>query len=558
MSYIDWTVLASSLLLIILYGIWTGNHKHTTESYLRGTQPVPWYTIGLSVMATQASAITFISLPGQAFEDGLRFIQVYFGLPIAMVVICATFIPIFQSFKVYTAYEFLEQRFDGNTRTLTAIIFLVQRGLGTGISMYAPSLVLAVLLGINTFYTNIIVGIGVALYTVWGGTKAVSHTHHYQMLAVLLILIFTGFYIVFLLPSEVSFADSLSIAGALGKMNAIDLNFDPTGKYNIWTGLIGGFFLALAYFGTDQSQVSRYITGNSVTESRLGLIFNGLIKIPMQFGILLIGILVYVYYIFYAPPVYFNKVKEKNWLSIHNTINKPYQDYIQMYEARKQSALNYANNTDTHHKSKLIEVNKQYLNSKKAYYSTLPQADDEKDTNYVFLRFVLDNLPIGMIGLLIAMIFSASMSSMSSGLNALAAASLIDVYKKSFVKSASDGHYVFIGRIFTAFWGILCIFFAEMAAKSGSLIEVVNVLGSLFYGTVLGVFLSAFYIKYIRAQAVFYAVCISQCIIFLLYIYTKTPFLWYNLIGAALVIIIASTIQTIFNILSWSKQARMP
>ncbi|MDX2188300.1 MAG: sodium:solute symporter [Bacteroidota bacterium] len=554
MSYIDWIILIATLSGIVLLGIFNSKGQNNTEAYLKGTHQFPWYSICLSIMATQASAITFISLPGQAFDDGMRFIQIYFGLPIAMVIISITFVPLFHHMKVYTAYEFLEKRFDGKTRSLTAILFLLQRGLTTGISMYAPALVLSVILGWNTLVTNIIIGVLVSIYTISGGSKSVGFTHHYQMLLVLAVMAFVGVFIVYLLPEKIGFVESLTLAGKLGKLNAVDLSFDPTSKYNIWTGVIGGVFLSLSYFGTDQSQVARYISGSSIKESRMGLLLNGFVKIPMQFGILLIGVLVYVFYIFNSGPLFYNPIEEKaiNKSSYAAEFKAKEMEFKEARNQREEAAFKIA--TGNYTKDQLIEYKESDNQIKqlrkdvsKIAKARSPLLSNENDTNYIFLRFVTTHLPTGLIGLLIAVIFSASMSSMASGLSSLASATVVDVYKKSIVKEKSDAHYLKASRVSTLIWGVVCVGFAELAGNLGSLIEVVNVMGSLFYGTVLGVFIAAFYFKKLKGTPVFIAAILTEAIVFYCYYFTKIPYLWYNAIGCILVITISWMVQALIK-----------
>ena len=555
MSIIDWSILVASLLFIVIYGVWKSRAQHTTESFLRGTHEVPWYTIGFSIMATQASAITFLSAPGQAFEDGMRFVQFYFGLPLAMVVLCITFVPMFHRMGCYTAYEFLEKRFDVKTRSLGAVLFLIQRGLSTSLTIYAPSLVLSAMLGWSTIVTNCLIGGMVIIYTVSGGTKAVSYTQKSQMIIILTSMLVAFVMVVNMLPSSISFGDAVFVAGKMGKMNAIDLNFDLTSKYNIWIGLIGGFFLALSYFGTDHSQVSRYLTGSSIAESRMGLIMNGLVKIPMQFFILFIGVMVYVFYLFTQPPVTFNPLEDSKirQSSYSNEYTLAEQNFKNALETRKEKVHTLITTKETQNQTQIDvavlamqQAEKQVKTAKSQATAIMlkndPKAND-KDTNYMFLSFVTTYLPVGMIGLLLAVIFAASMSSTASALNSLASVSVIDVYKRSFNKTGSDQHYLLISRLMTAFWGIFAVFFAEMAGRIGSLIEAVNVLGSLFYGAILGLFLVAFYIKNIGGTAVFIAAILTETVIFYLYKFTTVPYLWYNVIGCVLVISIGWMIE---------------
>ena len=565
MNIIDWLVLSITLLSIIAYGVWKSRGAKNIEGYLLADKQLPWYHVGLSVMATQASAITFLSAPGQGYSDGLRFVQFYFGLPLAMVVLCITFIPIFHKLKVYTAYEFLEKRFDNRTRSLTAFLFLLQRGLSTGITIYAPAIILSTILNIDITYTIIANGFLVITYTVYGGTKAVSYTQLFQMSIIFAGLFLAAYMVVHLLPNNVSFTDALHIAGKMNKLNAIDTKFDVNNRYNIWSGIIGGFFLQLSYFGTDQSQVGRYLTGKSVAQSRLGLIMNGLIKIPMQFFILLIGVLVFAFYQFHQAPIFFNKVE------VNRIENSSYKND---YQALKQS-YNVA------HQEKLIQVNALveaiHLNNETAINAArinVQEADkkssairkevtklmaknnpkaDVNDTNYIFLTFVTEQLPIGIVGLLIAIIFLASMGSTASGLNSLASTTVVDFYKRIFKKDGSDTVYLSASRWATIFWGIFCVFIALYANKLGNLIEAVNILGSLFYGTILGIFLVAFYMKRINGVAVFYAALIAEAFIVYAWITDLTAFLWLNVIGCLLVMGIAYCIQFVINKRSFIK-----
>jgi SSS family transporter len=549
MSGIDWGILIASLAFIVVYGVWKSRGVQTTESFLRGSQKVPWYTIGLSIMATQASAITFLSAPGQAFEDGMRFVQFYLGLPLAMIVLCVTFVPIFHKLKCYTAYEFLEQRFDTRMRSFSALIFLFQRGLSTSLTIYAPSLVLSAMLGWPTVVTNSIMGGLVIIYTVSGGTKAVSYTQKQQMIIILSSMAIAFAVLIHMLPQYVSVVKSLEMAGKLGKMNVIDLSFNPESKYNIWTGLIGGFFLALSYFGTDHSQVSRYLTGTSIAESRLGLLMNGFVKIPMQFFILLIGVVLYVFYIYHTPPPIFNpveaaKLEQSAYAAEYKQLTA---QWAQEHENRKISADLYIQQPGQAQNLQAFQMADAAVQEVKQNIRQLMLRNDananDKDTNYIFLSFVTQYLPSGLIGLLIAVIFAASMGSTASALNSLTAVTILDVYKRSIAPRAGDRHYVIAARIITVFWGLFAIFFAEMAGKLGSLIEVVNILGSLFYGVILGIFLVAFYVKYIQGKAAFIAAIVTQLCMLYFYWFTTIPFLWYNVIGCIMVITLGAALQ---------------
>ncbi len=559
MSLIDWLVLCFTLLFIIIYGVWKSRGAKNIEGYLLADKQLPWYHVGLSVMATQASAITFLSAPGQGYSDGLRFVQFYFGLPLAMVVLCITFIPIFHKLNVYTAYEYLEKRFDNKTRSLTAFLFLLQRGLSTGITIYAPAIILSTILNIDIIYTIIANGFLVITYTVYGGTKAVSYTQFLQMSIIFAGLFLAAFMVVHLLPEHVSFGDALAISGKMGKLNAIDTSFDLNNKYNIWSGIIGGFFLQLSYFGTDQSQVGRYLTGSSITQSRLGLVMNGLVKIPMQFFILLIGVLVFTFYQFNDVPVFFNKVEtnrieNSTYKAEYNQLTKDYA----IAHKEKQQQLHLL--VDAIHNDNDQAIDAAGLKVKEADQKTLairkdvvklmeknnPKADTN-DTNYIFLTFVTQQLPVGIVGILIAIIFLASMGSTASGLNSLASTTVVDFYKRIFKTNGSESLYLGASRIATVVWGIFCVVVAIYASKLGNLIEAVNILGSLFYGTILGIFLVAFYMKRIQGVAVFYAALIAEGFIVYAWITDLTAFLWLNVIGCALVMGISFVIQFFIN-----------
>jgi SSS family transporter len=555
MSLTDWIVLGLTIFSIVLYGIWKSGSNKNIDQFLMGSRSLPWYHVGLSVMATQASAITFLSAPGQAYSDGMRFVQFYFGLPLAMIVLCITFVPIFHRLKVYTAYEFLEQRFDLKTRALTSFLFLVQRGLSTGVTIYAPSIILSTILNINTVYTTLFIGGLVIVYTVYGGSKAVSYTQLLQMSIIFTGMFLAGVLVVYLLPGNVSFMSSLKMAGKMGRMNVIDWKFDPNNRYTIWSGLIGGFFLQLSYFGTDQSQVGRYLTGSSVGQSRLGLIMNGLIKIPMQFLILLIGVLVFAFYQFNRPPMFFNQyevkqIQKSTYATQYNSLD---QQYTQAFEQKKikanelVKAIDSKNEESINHAQNQLKIadNQAHTirqNAIELMKKNNPKADDN-DTNYVFLTFVTQYLPKGLIGLLIAIIFLASMGSTASALNSLASTSVVDIYKRIINPNATDQNYLNASRLATVFWGVVCIGMALYASRIGNLLEAVNQLGSYIYGTILGVFIVAFYLKKIKGTAVFIAAIITEAIICVLGYYNLIAYLWLNAIGAILLIIIAWVIS---------------
>ena len=541
MSNIDWIVLFVTLITIIVYGIYKSRTTKNLEGYFLSNRNMPWYLVLLSIMGTQASAITFLSAPGQAYTDGMRFVQYYFGLPLAMIIICIVFVPIFRRLKVFTAYEFLEERFDVKTRTFTSFLFQVSRGLSTGISIYAPSLILSSLLGWNIHWTNIIMGGMLIIYTVSGGARAVAYTQKLQLIIIITGMVIAGYMVVHLMPENIGFADALNIGGQNGKINVITTGntqngFDWKDKYNIWSGLIGGLFLALSYFGTDQSQVGRYLTGKDDKESKLGLLINGLVKVPMQFLILLLGVLVFSFYHYNKAPIYFNDVQIE---AAKTTLKK---DSLVMLE--NQYALIAANNDLE--KSSIKAQYKQIL--KRA----LPD-EDVNDTNYIFLRFVIDYLPKGLIGLLIAVIFLAAWGSIAAALNALASCTVVDIHKKFINKDLTPKMDYRISKLYTLFWGIFCIAVAEFASNLGnSLIETVNILGSLFYGVILGIFLVAFWIKQIKGHAVFCGAILSELLVIIIYKADIISFLWLNVIGAVLVIITAAIFQ-IFFLLNSSK-----
>lgn len=555
MSLTDWIVLGVTLLTIVIYGVWKSGANKNIDQYLMGGRSLPWYHVGLSVMATQASAITFLSAPGQAYSDGMRFVQFYLGLPLAMIVLCVTFVPIFHRLKVYTAYEFLENRFDLKTRALTAFLFLIQRGLSTGITIYAPSIILSTILNINTVYTTLFIGGLVIFYTVYGGTKAVSYTQLLQMSIIFLGMFFAGAMVVHLLPERVGFVKAIKLAGKLGRMNVIDWKFDPNNRYNVWSGLIGGFFLQLSYFGTDQSQVGRYLTGSSIGQSRMGLIMNGLLKIPMQFLILLIGILVFAFYQFNRPPMFFNRyeVEQVKKSSYADQYNKLENKYTAVFEQRKNKTEDLVNALDSKDKTQINQAQQDLKAADKTSGDIRKEAiavmkknnvkANEDDTNYVFLNFVTHYLPRGLIGLLVAIIFLASMGSTASALNSLASTSVVDIYKRIINPGATDKNYLFASRLATIFWGIVCVSMALYASKVGNLLEFVNQLGSYIYGTILGVFVVAFYLRNIRGNAVFIAAVITEALICILGYYEAVAYLWLNAIGCILVIVIAAAIN---------------
>ena len=555
MSGIDWIVLFTTLLIIVVYGIYKSRGTENIEGYLLGNHAFPWYSVTLSVMATQASAITFLSAPGLAFSSGMAFVQFYFGLPLAMIVLCITFVPIFHKLKVYTAYEFLENRFDLKTRALTAFLFLIQRGLSTGITIYAPSIILSTILNIDTTFTTLFIGGLVISYTVYGGTKAVSYTQMLQMAVIFSGILVAGILVVKMLPESVGFGKALQIAGKMGRTNAIDFSFDWNNQYTVWSGLIGGFFLQLSYFGTDQSQVGRYLTGSSVGQSRLGLLMNGLLKIPMQFLILLIGVLVFTFYQYHQPPIFFNsyelgkleksqynKELEQIKLDYSNAFTEKQAEINRLeraMDAEDESAINTQRTILESADKKTKAIRQQAVDLMK---KNDPDAETN-DNNYVFLSFVTKYLPKGLIGLLIAIIFLASMGSTSSALNSRASTTVIDIYKRLVNPDASDEKYLSVSRWTTIIWGIFCILMALYASKMGNLIEAVNILGSLFYGTILGIFIVAFYLKKIGGSATFTAAIITEIIIFSCWMMDLMAFLWLNVVGCVLVMLIAVILQ---------------
>ena len=553
MQQIDWFILVGTLLFIVLYGTYKSRGSKNVTQYLKGGSDSRWWTIGLSVMATQASAITFLSTPGQAFHSGMGFVQFYFGLPIAMVIICLVFIPIYHKLKVFTAYEYLETRFDLKTRSLTAVLFLVQRGLAAGITIFAPAIILSAVLGWNLEMLNILIGVLVIIYTVSGGTKAVSVTQKQQMG-----IIFGGMFFAFLLilnylPLDITFTKALEIAGASGKMEILDFSFDFNNKYTFWSGIIGGSFLALSYFGTDQSQVQRYLSGKSMKEMQMGLLFNGLLKIPMQFFILLVGVMVFVFYQFNTSPLHFNPS------AVKDVLNSPYAQQYQDLQnkknalemAIKEQQLNYAVlENESQKQTVLLDIKtlqSQEITLRTASKDLIKKANPKAETNdkdYVFIHFILNNLPRGFIGLLLAVILSAAMSSTASELNALGSTTTIDLYKRN-IRGRSDKHYLWASKGFTMLWGIIAIAVACVANLFENLIELVNIIGSIFYGNVLGIFLLAFFFTYVKSRAVFIAAICTQVIIVYIWWIDLMPYLWLNVVGACLVIAIAFFLQRV-------------
>ena len=546
MELLDWIVLSATLSFIVIFGAYKTRKNTSVQDYIKGGNDTKWWTIGLSVMATQASAITFLSTPGQAFHSGMGFVQFYFGLPIAMVIICLVFIPIYHKLKVYTAYEYLEGRFDLKTRTLAAILFLVQRGLAAGITIFAPAIILSAVLGWDLVTLNIIIGVLVIIYTVTGGTKAVNVTQKQQMIIIFFGMLVAFYMIVDQLPQDISFSNALDIAGASGKLEVLDFSFDLSNRYTVWTGFLGGTFLMLSYFGTDQSQVQRYLSGKSVRESQLGLLFNGLLKVPMQFFILLVGVMVFVFYQFNSAPLNFNPKAQEA------VLNSEYAEeykglvaaYRQIEDDKKTLVLDGVQESD---KALIKALEVKSVAIKEEAKVIITKADDSVETNdkdYVFIHFILNNLPRGLIGLLLAVILSAAMSSTASELNALASTSVIDLYKRNVKEEKTDEHYVRISKWFTLGWGLIAILFASFAYLVDNLIQLVNIIGSIFYGNVLGIFLLAFFIKFVKGNAVFIAALITQVIIIGVYFMDWLPYLWLNLLGCVLVMSIAILLQT--------------
>lgn len=561
MIAIDWVVLFGTLILIVGYGVLKTRGASNMQGYLLGNNSLPWWTVCLSIMATQASAITFLSTTGQAYEDGMRFLQFYLGLPLAMIILSITAVPLYHKLKVFTAYEYLETRFDLKTRTLAAFYFLVGRGLAVGITIYAPALILSTILGWPIQITTILIGSLVLIYTVSGGTKAVSLTQKYQLTIIMAGMIAAGAIAFSMLPDGVTFGDTFRFAGEVGKLNLINLRFNLSDRYNIWSGLIGGLFLFLSYFGADQSQVGRYLSGASVREIRLGLVFNGLLKIPMQFVILYIGILVFVFYQFHQAPLFHNvalreRVEQTSGAADARLLES---EYNVIFQDRKDAAEGLIRSIRSGSEAEIkrsgknlkdVQASENQLRGKmkEVIRQNVPGAN-VRDTDYVFIQFVMTYLPHGLIGLLLAIVFLAAMSSTASELNALASTSTVDLYKRSINRDEEDHHYVKASRWLTVCWAILAMAFATLANQAENLIQYVNIVGSLVYGTILGIFLSAFYIPYIKSNAVFIAAILGECIILYLYIFERetVAFLLYNIIGCVSVVVMAFLIQFIEN-----------
>ena len=557
LSTLDWIVMLSTLFGIVGYGVWKTRSVNNVKSFLLGDKDLKWWPIGLSIMATQASAITFLSTPGKAFQGGMDFAQFYFGMPIAMVIICVFFLPIYYKLNVYTAYEYLEKRFNLKTRMFTALLFLISRGLAAGITIFAPAIIMSSILGWPLEQTNLFIGILVIIYTVAGGTKAVSVTQKQQMIVILTGMFIAAGVVIYKLPTDIHFTDALQISGKLDKLEIINFKFDLTEKYTIWTGLLAGVFLFLSYFGTDQSQVQRYLSGKSLNESRLGLIFNGIIKGPMQVFILFVGILVFVFFQFNKAPIHFNPgnveavyaspnaAAFQSLEAAYDVVFEEKQAAIRVFNASEENSIDYTSSLAT--VKTLDQQEKDIRNEAKALISKTDENLDTEDGDYIFINFILNYMPIGLIGLLLAVIFSAAMSSTASELNALATTTMVDFYKRVFKSNESDKHYLVMSRVFTVAWGCVALFFAMIASLFDNLIEAVNIIGSLFYGTILGIFLTAFFLKQVKGNAVFVAAIITETVIVFIYAFTPLAFLWLNLIGGILVLILALLIQQLMG-----------
>ncbi len=544
MTGIDWVVMLGTIAVIVVYGVWSSRRgTGTAASYLKG-EDLRWPTIGLSIMATQASAITFLSVPGQAYDDGMGFVQFYFGLPIAMVIISAVFVPIYYRLKVYTAYEYLEQRFDVKVRVLAALLFMIGRGLAAGISIYAPAIVLSSILGWSLNAMNVAIGATVIVYTVTGGARAVSQTQRQQMMVIMAGILIAAAVIAWRLPAGVSVTNAATLAGALGRMEIVDFSFDLESRYNIWSGLTGGLFLALSYFGTDQSQVQRYLGGRSVAESRLGLLFNGLFKIPMQLLILFIGILVFAFHLFERPPIFFNEptlddARQTEQAAALSDLEARWDD---AFEVRRDAARAMVAADNESNRAALVaaqaSMDELRTEAKAVIHEALPQAETE-DHDYVFIAFVLAHLPAGLVGLLLAVILSAAMSSTASELSALGATSVVDLYKRLLDPDAGERRTIALSKGFTVMWGLVAIAFATFASLVDNLIEAVNIIGSLFYGVSLGLFLVGFFFRRVSANPTFGAALIAQAAVLGLYFGSDLGYLWFNLVGCALVVVLA-------------------
>lgn len=561
MELLDWIILLSTLLFIVLYGTFKTRGSKNIQEYILANQSTNWFTVGLSVMATQASAITFLSTPGQAYHDGMGFVQFYFGLPLAMVVICMVFIPVFHRLKVYTAYEFLEERFDLKTRTLASVIFLIQRSIGTGITIYAPAIILSSILNWDLTFIIVSIGIVIIFYTYFGGTKALNITQKQQAFVIMAGMFLTFFIILFRLPEEVNFVNVFNVAKIEGKLELLNFSTDFTETYTLWNGLTAGFFLMLAYFGTDQSQVGRYLSGKSIKETQMGLLMNGILKVPMQFFILLVGVMVFIFFHFYQAPLHFNPVNTSK------VLNSEYQAEYRNLEIELKDLLNEKKEVTQIYtgqlnqgfenemlEEKLVTLNENEVQLRQNARDIITKVDSKAETNdkdYVFIYFILNYLPHGIIGFLLAMIFSAAMSSSASGLYAVASSSAIDIYK-TYKPNQTEQHYLKATKYLVIFWGIICILAACVINLFENLIQLVNIIGSIFYGTVLGIFLIAFFIKYIKAKAIFWSALITQILIIIVYfeyIHEEKliSYMWLNPIGVFAVIIIGFILQVVFS-----------
>lgn len=533
MHPIDWLVLAGSILFIVFYGLYRSRNTTTTDQYLLAGKTMPWYAMALSIMATQASAITFISTTGQAYADGLRFVQFYFGLPLAMILVSAFVVPVFHRANVYTAYEYLEQRFDAKTRALVSVIFLIQRGLAVGVALYAPAIVLTVILGWPDAYTTAFMGVVVVVYTAIGGIKAVTWTDFQQMLIMFAGLFVSLGMVLYLMPEDLSVYDAFRLAGAAGRLNAVVTSFDWNDRYNLYNGVLGGMFLALAYFGCDQSQVQRYLTGKSIAQSRISLLFNAVAKIPMQFFILTVGALVFVFYTFEKPPVTFHS-QEQQKLEQSAGYAGVQAQFDRAFEERREAARGFLNGSKTA---------ADYRQTQRQFEAVKQKAAPANDTNYVFLSFVIRYLPVGVVGLILAAIFAAAMSTISAEINSLATVSVIDVYRRFLRPGLTDHHYLNASRGFTIFWGAYAVVTARYGRSLGSLIEAVNMLGSFFYGGLLGVFVLAFFFPRVRGTQAFLGMLMGEAAIFAVHWLTDISFLWYNVVGAVVVVVSAWTLS---------------
>ncbi len=564
MSTFDWIIMLGTLLGIVLYGVLKTRNVNSVKSYLLGDKDLPWYTIGLSIMATQASAITFLSTPGKAYEDGMGFAQFYFGMPIAMVFLCIFVLPIYYRLNVFTAYEYLEGRFDLKTRTLTAILFLIQRGLAAGITIFAPAIILSNIMGWDLNLTILFIGAVVIFYTVIGGTKAVSVTQKQQMIIILTGMFIAACLIVAQLPPDISFSDAIGVAGKMQKLEVVNFEFDLSNRYTFWTGMLGGVFLFLSYFGTDQSQVQRYLSGKSLNESRLGLLFNGIIKVPMQFLVLFVGVLVFLFFQFTKAPIHFNranleKVQTAEYRDELNNLQTKYdaifdqkqtaiRSLVKAIDSKNENSINQAQSQI----NQLIDEDNAIRAEVDALILKAAPETEVKDSDYVFISFVMNHLPKGLIGLLLAVIFSAAMSSTSSELNALATTTVVDLYRRSIVTDQTDKHYLNASKGFTILWGLIALSFALFASLFDNLIEAVNIVGSVFYGTILGIFLVAFFMKRVGGKAVFIAAILGELFVITIFTLDKLEivsiaYLWLNLIGCGVVMILAWMIQPLLG-----------